>query len=182
MKVSRPESPLPQLALILSSLSLAFSATLPAASSRETNLEISQLNSDRPINCVGGVPFSPFYLTLHGCLSAISQISTSQDPGEFHTGEPFDQWSLPMTKTWKYCKVTVEMAQPWETDSSSWLGINLAATQLNMQCASRYGFRYAGGSSSTGNRGEIKVKLEKVSNWGMERNMTSKGLNSLTST
>ena len=152
------------LTLMLSTLSLALAATLPSPStSPSTNDTTPHRLLKSKVNCLTTIPFSPFYLTMHGCANAIQEISNSQTLGTFHMGDPFDEWSLPITKTSGFCKVTVEMATLWDTDDSSWLQINLALTQLNLQCASRYGYRYKGGFSSTGNRGGINVRLDRYS-------------------
>ena len=57
-------------------------------------------------------------------------------------------------------------------DSSSWLQVNLAATRLNLQCWSRYKYRYQGGWTSVGARNGIKVSLIWYTMDGEGRNET----------
>ena len=163
------------LTLLLSALiSLALSATLPASQAINQSPEPSNstLGSKSSVHCTPTMPLSPFFMTMHDCAEAINLISDNQNSGNFHTGDPFDQWSLPITKTAKWCKIKVEMADLGVSDSSSWLQVNLAATRLNLQCWSRYKYRYQGGWTNVGTANGIKVSLIWYSMEGTRRNET----------
>ncbi|KAL6720481.1 hypothetical protein ACLMJK_002405 [Lecanora helva] len=176
---------LPTFTLLLSTLiALTHSATLPTSQAihlpslplTEENETLNATDLTRPgVHCQATIPLSVFYLTMHGCAGAIAELSNSQTQGAFHTGEPFNEYSLPVTKTSGYCKVKIEMHNFGIRDDSSWLQVSYAATQLNLQCASRYKYRYAGGWSLTGQGNGIKISLTWYSNQG-GRNETIEAL------
>ena len=145
--------------LLLSAFAFALAATLP---SPVALLNTSTVNSHggSKAYCTAVTLFSPFFLTQHGCAEAINEISDAVEVGEFHIGDPFNEWSLPVSRTAGYCKVSVEMYNLGIRDRASWLQINLALTRLNMQCASKYRSRYAGGWMLTGAENEIRVAIE----------------------
>ena len=158
---------LQNLTILLTTFTLALAATIP------NNIQLLELpsdniNSSAPLNltssagihCNPTIPLSPFYLTMHGCAHTIYELESSQELGNFHNGYPYDDFSLPVTRTVSYCKVTVEMNNLGITERSSWLGISHAVTQLNLLCSSRYKYRYGGGWTLTGTNNQIKVRID----------------------
>lgn len=67
------------------------------------------------------------------CAVALRQLPSTQDVGTFHTGGAFDQYRLPVTKVSGSCTVIVETANGGSSiDSTSWLGLHVAAMELSM--------------------------------------------------
>ena len=161
--------------VLLSSLTAILAATIPPAPSLSNppvqsiaQNDTASIGGGDSLHCEAGVPFSPFYLTLHKCAAAIQELNNSQDIGLFHHGFPNDAWSLPVTEYANYCKVTVDMGRIGSTDESSWLSVKLAATQLNILCWGRYQYRYRGGWLTEGKQKKIVIKLEYRNQYSQE--------------
>ena len=165
MRHHRPSFLRSSLYLLLSTVTLVLSATRPNPSESPSTNSSDLTAAGSKIQCLATIPFSPFFLTQHKCAEAIHDLSDGVRPGRFHNGEPWDEWSLPISHSSGYCKVTVSMAIASNSETASWLQVKLAATQLNLACASKYKTRYAGGTVSTGSRNDINVTID----WNQNR-------------
>ena len=84
-----------------------------------------------------------------------------------------DRYQLPVTKAHGTCVVLVDMEDGRKDDGGTWLGVSLAATQLNIVCVGTGAFPiYQGGYTNTGLSDGVRVVLMYMppSNSGLEGN------------
>ena len=160
MRHHRPSLILSSFFLLLSTVTLVLTATLPTVQAPPLTNVTELTAAGSTLNCFNTYPFSPFFLTQHKCAEAIHDLSDAVRPGRFHYGEPLDSWSLPIVRPKGHCKVAITMSKDGTTESASWVQIKLAATALNAACASKYRTRYAGGWVSVGDSNEIIVTID----------------------
>lgn len=155
------------LVLVLSSLTLALTATLPTIPTISTELlipsnETLSSTSEHNLVCLSTLPYSPFFLQQHVCERAILQLNDTLTQGVFHHGDPDDEFSLPIQKTVGNCRVTINMSNHGMFETSSWSQINHKASQLNRICGGKHKYRYGGGSLTTGVNDNIKITVERL--------------------
>lgn len=154
------------LVLLLSSLTLALTATLPTTSTLLTDVPIPSnetlFSTEHNLLCLTTVPYSPFYLQQHVCEQAILRLSDNLTEGMFHHGDPDDDFSLPIRSTVGNCQVTIEMSNSGLYETSSWSQINHKASQLNRICGGKHKYRYCGGSLTTGGSDNIKITVKRL--------------------
>lgn len=165
MQILHP-SHLQPLVLLLSSLTLALTATLPTTPTLSTDTLIATnetLSSvEHNLICLSTYPYSPFFLQQHVCERAILQLFDTLTEGVFHHGDPDDDFSLPVKKTVDNCMVSIDMSTRGLVETSSWSQINHKASQLNRICGGKHKYRYAGGSLTTGERDNIKITVQRL--------------------
>lgn len=94
--------------------------------------------------------------TAKPCL----ELPSNHIIGIFHTTGPPDQFSLPLQKTSGSCSVEVRIQSGFSKETSTWLAIGAAASQLNMACVSSFGFPVrVGGWTEAGSGERITVLL-----------------------
>ncbi len=155
------------LLLLLPSLTLVLTATLPTTPNLSTELQITSnatlLNSEtHNLQCFSTIPYSPFFLQQHVCENAILQIKDNLTIGIFHHGDPDDEFSLPVSRRVGNCKVTIDMSNRGLYETSSWFQINHKASQLNRICGGKYKYRYGGGMLTTGQSDNIRISVERL--------------------
>ena len=139
----------------------AFAISHPQTFSKNDTLSTPLTASN--LQCSKTAFLSPWYLTLHACALAISELPSSTETGIFHAGQPYDAWSLPVTETAGRCKIIVDMNVQAMRDRTSWLAIGVKASDLNSACADKLKYRYGGGWATVGDDRGIVVKLGLVS-------------------
>ncbi|KAL6717184.1 hypothetical protein ACLMJK_005099 [Lecanora helva] len=144
------------LALLLYSV-LALALTLPGLPS--TNVTVNELGSE--FQCSKGSRFSRQRPKFSDCAGAIRQLRDNHIPGEFHRKGVLNPYQLPVTKWHNTCLVTVDMEPGRDKDEGTWLGVSLAATQLNQACVGTSAFpKFQGGFTHAGLYDGIRVVLE----------------------
>ena len=109
-------------------------------------------------------PRNPFTLgpSAQECITAIRRLPSSHIHGTFHPrGSSGDnRFELPVTKTSSQCEVLVGL-KSLAPDDGTWLGLNLAATQLLAACIDREGFlSKRGGWIDAGDSDKIRITLQ----------------------
>lgn len=89
-----------------------------------------------------------------------TELPSNHIIGIFHTAGTPNQFQLPLLKTSGSCTVTVKMQSGFSDDTSTWLGVGAAASQLNMACVSSFGFPVKiGGWTTAGRLERINILL-----------------------
>ena len=118
----------------------------------------STTNGD--LHCYPNDPFVLGRPSARDCISAIRRLPTTHIHSTFHndiTGD--DRFKLPVSKSSGRCQVLIELRSRLSEDGT-WLGINLAATQLTTACADRNGYlAKRGGWTDAGDNDRIKISL-----------------------
>lgn len=172
----RPRTPLCQLAILLSSLVLTLATSARPPTGWHRPYRIPQLEPDpvllnntslsaEDIKCFSAWPGDFRVVTDHKCAEAILKLDSSREEKEFHHGFPNDGWSLPISKTVGYCKVTVDMVYHGTTVNWTWSEVRFEASTLNLICQKRHGWRYRGALLETGPQRLIKISIEYKGVW-----------------
>lgn len=98
--------------------------------------------------------------SVQDCLGAIRRLPSSHTHGTFHDpSRGDDQFKLPVSKSSGLCQVLIELKTLLPEDGT-WLGLNLAATQLAIACADPQGYiGKRGGWTDTGDNDKIRIYL-----------------------
>ena len=100
------------------------------------------------------------------CLQAALLLPDGSDPGDFHNGNPVNDFKLPVAKTHQSCTATVSLPQG-ARDRSSWDHISYVASQMGAICSiGQYPIGQTGGVTNVGTRNSIRVTLEKAAKVG----------------
>lgn len=105
------------------------------------------------------------YPLFRHCEAAIRNLPSPPFPGDFHTGFPFNLFSLPVTTRYRTCKVIVELVNPNDRSEEGifWWHIVSRALDLNSVCqtprASLQFLRTTGGYVYAGSGLGISVTL-----------------------
>ena len=96
------------------------------------------------------------------CLQAALLLPDGSDPGDFHNGNPVNDFRLPVAVTHETCMATVSLPQgAW--DRSSWDHISYVASQMGAICShGSYPVGRTGGVTNVGIRNSIRVTLERA--------------------
>ena len=98
------------------------------------------------------------------CLRAILKLPESPEQGNFHTGEPFDLWTLPIIKPHESCRVTVTMNDDRMHELATWDRVVQTASTLISLCShGQFPLGRSGGQVSMGSGGLLKIVVEKAS-------------------
>lgn len=98
------------------------------------------------------------------CSNAILDLPHSHAIGTFHSTGPDDLFKTPYATSYGQCGITIHFDNPTDKDEASWLGIGIAATQLNAACARHgegRGLAHNGGWITAGENSRLKVTLHK---------------------
>ncbi len=92
-----------------------------------------------PASLIQCTPIPPMRLylpppTFRTCAIALRSLPSTQDMATFHASGPADEFLLPVSKTYGTCTVQVELGGGHPEETSSWVQIGMAATQLSMAC------------------------------------------------
>ena len=119
------------------------------------------LASNAAVTCT---PFKPFHFrpTYQDCSAAIRLLPDSPKPGPFHTGWPADEFSLPVNKIIRTCKIEVRLADAYTgVVTGTWKEIKNAAGLVAETCYNGRGLENTGGEVLLGKR--ILVSLIRAS-------------------
>lgn len=99
--------------------------------------------------------------TVQHCVSAIRHLPSSHIHGSFHNiSRGDDPFTLPVSKSSGLCQVSVKL-KDLAAENGTWLGLNLAATQLTTACADRWGFLpQRGGWTDAGDNDRIRITVQ----------------------
>ena len=96
------------------------------------------------------------------CLQAALLLPDGSDPGDFHNGNPINDFSLPLARTHQSCTATVSLSHGIR-DRSSWDHISYVASQMAaICCKGQYPVGQTGGVTYAGTQNAIRVSLEKT--------------------
>ena len=160
------------LAIVFRSL-FVFAFTIPE-SSDSGFIFLNGSNSE--FHCAKGSRFNRRRPHFNDCGGAIRQLNDNHIPGDFHTRGLMDQYRLPVTKAHGTCAVLVDMEDGRKDDGGTWLGISLAATQLNIVCVGTGTFpKNQGGYTNAGLHDGVRVVLMYMPplNSGLEGNWSA---------
>jgi len=159
-------------------ITCALALTLPGF----PDATLTVANSTGPLNseffCAKGRRLSRRRPRFADCAGAIRQLNDNHIDGGFHRKGIMNQFQLPVVKSHKTCAAMVDMQEGVTVDMGTWLGISLAATQLNMVCVGTSAFPIdQGGYTTAGMYDGIKVQLMYVApeNIGIVGNGTGIG-------
>ena len=112
------------------------------------------------LHCHSNSPFAVARPSAQDCISAIRRLPSGHIHGTFHdASRGDDQFKLPVSKTSGLCRVSVELKGLTPADGT-WLGLNLAATQLTVACADHRGYLgKRGGWTDAGDNDMIRITL-----------------------
>ena len=99
------------------------------------------------------------------CSNAILYLPHSHVIGTFHSAGPDDLFKTPHDASYGQCGITIHFDDPKDKDEASWLGIGIAAAQLNAACARHgegKGLAHNGGWITAGENSRLKVTLHKT--------------------
>jgi len=162
---------LPFLLCSILAISLPPSSELDQSNQPFDTTLVQESNSE--LHCFHGVPIPFRRPRFHDCGGAIRQLPSNHRIGYFHTGGVTDQFQLPNRKTTRTCTVDVEIASGSVEVGGTWLGVGLAATQLNMACVGTYAFpQYQGGYTFAGSEERLKITRRYSRGSGVEFNET----------
>lgn len=144
---------------LLSSQSLTLS--IPQATD-PTALLADNKTLNGELHCYPNNPFIIGRPSARDCISAIRRLPSSHIHGTFHedpsSGD--DRFKLPVSKSSGRCQVLVEL-KSLSPEDGTWLGLNLAATQLTSACADREGYlAKRGGWTDAGDNDKIRITLQ----------------------
>lgn len=99
--------------------------------------------------------------TIQHCISAIRRLPSSHIHGSFHNiSRGVDPFTLPVSKSSGLCQVSVKL-KDLAAENGTWLGLNLAATQLTTACADRWGYLpQRGGWTDAGDNDRIRITVK----------------------
>ncbi|KAL2047652.1 hypothetical protein N7G274_000694 [Stereocaulon virgatum] len=162
------------LLLLLKTLTISLTVRLPSVSDPIQALHSRQTTSrSGAVESLTWAPqsnnfdyqcFSLFIRPLFDdCQMAIHHFPVSPLPGDFHTGPPLDIFSLPVERTYKTCRVLVELIRMGDTETHIyWSQLVARASDLNYVCKILEPVRsrtVTGGSIYAGRHGGIMITL-----------------------
>ena len=113
------------------------------------------------LHCYPNGPFAFGRPSAQECIHAIRRLPSSHIHGRFHTsGTGDDRFALPVIKSSGDCQVLVQLRGP-RSDDGTWLGLNLAATQIVTACTDREGYLpKRGGWTDAGDHDMIRINVQ----------------------
>ena len=139
---------------------------LPTLSLNLTDLDSTFAVIKTGVNCWPSSLRGSRLADTRDCLQAALLLPEGSDPGDFHNGNPVNDFSLPLARTHQSCTATVSLTQG-ARDRSSWDHISYVASQMAVICSKgQYPVGQTGGVTNIGTRGSIRVSLEKVGKIG----------------
>ena len=113
------------------------------------------------LHCYPNNPFAISRPSAQDCIGAIRRLPSSHIHGTFHaSGTGDDRFALPVLKAYGLCQVAVQLRGPRPEDGT-WLGLNLAATQLTTACTDREGYlSKRGGWTDAGDNDMIRISVQ----------------------
>ena len=137
------------------------SSDLNISTSLITNVNDISNSLNELATCFPSPPFGPYppQPSISKCALALRSLSLSPTLGNFHYNGPPDNYQLPIVRTYSSCAVQIELQPGRDSESASWLGIRVAANQLNMACVDPSSSTTLGGWGTTGTRNGIKITL-----------------------
>ena len=113
------------------------------------------------LHCHPNNPFAFARPSAQDCISAVRRLPSSHIHGRFHaSGTGDDRFALPVLKSCGLCQVVVQLRGP-RTEDGTWLGLNLAATQLTTACTDREGYLpKRGGWTDAGDNDMIRITVQ----------------------
>ncbi|MCJ1461291.1 hypothetical protein MMC28_011673 [Mycoblastus sanguinarius] len=139
---------------------LPFSTPLTTLKTINTTSPLIQ-PSNNDFNCVPTWSLRPNTVNTRVCGGAIVLLPSSHAVGDFHYGPPPDRYELPIIKQYSYCRVVVELMSGFASEESSWLGVGVAASNLNIACGkTSQEMGYKNGWTNAGEHDGIRITLE----------------------
>ena len=113
------------------------------------------------LHCHPNNPFAFGRPNAQDCISAIRRLPSSHVHGTFHTARTGDdRFALPVSKSSGLCEILVQL-RDLRPEDGTWLGLNLAATQLVTACTDREGFLpKRGGWTDAGDNNRIRITVQ----------------------
>ena len=148
--------------LLLFALLIPTSSTLSILQAAKPALVIvgnNTVNGD--VHCHPHNPFAVGRPSAQECIIAIRRLPSSHIHGTFHTSRTGDhRFALPVLESSGYCQVLIQLRDS-RPEGGTWLGLNLAATQLVTACTDREGFLpKRGGWTDAGDKDMIRITVE----------------------
>ena len=135
---------------------------LPALSLNVTDLDNTFAAIKTGVKCLP----SSLRADTRDCLQAALLLPDGSDPGDFHSGNPVNDFSLPVVVTHQSCRATVSLP-PGARDRSTWDHISYVASQVGAICSiGQYPIGQTGGVTAVGIRNSIRVTLERAAKVG----------------
>ena len=119
-----------------------------------------ELTDTGTVECAPSRTFrDPRPMTSH-CLDAELQLPELHGAGRFHSGDPVDDYSLPVTKSVKSCTIIVDIPEGYE-DVSEWMNMRFVAHVIIERCGVGMPpiVGRTGGSVLTGENSNINVTV-----------------------
>ena len=158
----------PIISILLSSI-IAFAShanALPTLSLNLTDLDSTFAVVKTGVNCWPSSLRGSRLADTRDCLQAALLLPDGSDPGDFHNGNPINDFSLPIVRTHQSCTATVSLP-PGARDRSSWDHISYVASQMGAICShGQYPIGQTGGVTYAGTRNSIRLSLEKAAKVG----------------
>lgn len=154
------------LSFLLLNTFFCYVASLSVSEPLTLTSNITQSPNAQP-SCTGFKIFKlrPLY---RDCDRAISALSSSLIPGNFHTGRPGDDWELPDTYIAGTCEIDLRLAPLSLPEPSSWMEVKAAVTKLNDDCRVKSTLGdVTGGRFTAGPHDRIFIQLLRI-NPGVE--------------
>ncbi|KAL9635219.1 MAG: hypothetical protein Q9164_003599 [Protoblastenia rupestris] len=120
------------------------------------------ITADPQVRCASGAASTR--PTREDCIAALLHMPQDTSTHTFRPGsDPNEKYQLPKTFPSGRCAVTVSLRSGKPQDITSWIAINLAATQLILSCdtVATGMLRRTGGTVVTGRAGDIGVAINK---------------------
>ena len=135
---------------------------LPTLSLNLTDLDSNVAAIKTGVNCWPSSLRGSRLADTRDCLQAALLLPDGSDPGDFHLGNPMNDFHLPVVVTHQSCTATVSLS-PGTRDRSSWDHISYVASQMGAICSiGQYPIGKTGGVTNAGTRNSIRVSLEKA--------------------
>lgn len=144
----------------------SYANTLPTLSLNTTDLDSTFAAFKTGVNCWPSSLRGSRLADTRDCLQAALLLPDGSDPGDFHNGNPVNDFRLPVAVTHESCTATVSLPQG-ARDRSSWDHISYVASQMGVICnKGQYPIGQTGGVTNVGTGNSIRVTLEKAAKVG----------------
>lgn len=143
-------------------LFIIFANTLPTLSLNVTDLTSTFTAVKTGVKCWPPERRGSRLAATRDCLQAALLLPDGSDPGNFHNGNPDDEFKLPIVSPYESCVATVSVPNGVR-DRSSWDHISYVASQMAVICVvGQYPFGQTGGVTTAGVGNNIRVSLERA--------------------
>ena len=136
--------------------------TLPTLPLNTTDLTSTLTAVKTGVTCYRPTMRGSRLAATRDCLQAALLLPDGSDPGDFHEGNPYNDFQLPVLTTYGSCAATVSLTGGAQ-DRSSWDHISYVASQMAAICSvGQYPVGQTGGVTSAGYSNKIRVTLERA--------------------